>query len=363
MIIKQIINALDNYSYGMRPLLWLSLFAMCQPKRFSFINYGASGYGKSYCTIELAKKLNFYVPDAVDENDVGLSPVVVAPNDSTPIAFFQFLVNHSDKCIIIDDSIKLSKKHINFLKEALGETGMFEHTTTRDTYRQCFEFTGSMIINTNEHELDDAVMTRSYINKYYYDHELFTLKKFKAREYIRNNQWDKDIDVWSYLQDRIYKIIHNEIDLYELNDSELDKVYKTIDSVEYCFDKTFSLRDDKKYIYITRLFGTLLGSLDDNAIWNEIENIIKHYINSGVVDKSKEVIKVFDNYCNKYERKSMSITKLKELLEVKFVDHKIDNWIEEAITLKILSKNIGNSRLIEKCNTVQNKFNIKKLSK
>lgn len=114
-------------------------------KIHSLIIKSRTGLGKSYCVLNLMKKIK---ADFVYKNGY-----------TTALALYKYLAEHKDKIIILDDldsSIFKDKKIVSILKAILWDVDGKRFVSYESTAKQMeeipnqFEFTGKILILTNE---------------------------------------------------------------------------------------------------------------------------------------------------------------------------------------------------------------------
>jgi hypothetical protein len=332
---KDVLGAVERYNPHLRCTTWMSIFSFCLVKRLFTINYGSSGDGKSFSTVELAKMMRAYDSSRVQDDGRLTCPVVIAPNRSTDRSFFDFLKMHSDQCVIIDDVSSLSKIQIGFLKEAMGEIGEVEYTTSRDRERNRFEFKGSIIINTNYEKQDSAIATRAYINYIYFDPQILKEKREHARRYDIN----KDAQVWNWIiktiNDRIEDHVNNDVELPELTDAEKDLAYSAVDEIDVGFFSNSSMRDDFKAMKLVQLFKMFFGSISVH-MHDEIKLIIKQYIGAGILDSSQSTKNVIRQYMDLYSVSNIRKKELLKIMHAKYPNHDTEYWVDEALNKKVI---------------------------
>jgi hypothetical protein len=336
---KDIKGAIERYNHGMSPMTWMSIFAMSLEQRLFSINFGRSGDSKSWSTTNLALRLGICRPEDVSSEGHGVSPAVIAPNNCTDRTFFNFIKCHANKCIIIDDATKLTKQQISFLKEATGEAGEVEYTTARDSERNRFIFTGSILMNTNYEKQEMAISTRAYINYYYFDHEELIKRRNLAREYTTDMTWEKDNKIWMLIKKRIEEMILDNINGKEitLTQAESAKVFKIVDKIDVDFYSESSMRDDSRAIRIAKMFKHFFGELN-NDVFNLAGAMIKHYLTSGIKNKSDCVAKIVKQYLKKYGTESIRLYELIEILKSRYPNHNFKAWLDTAFATKAIER-------------------------
>lgn len=293
----------------------------------------------SHSSTELAKLLGVYNSEAKDENGRLTCPTIIAPNSCTDRHFFDFLSMYSSCCIIIDDASMLTKKQITFLKEAMGESAEVEYTTSRDDKPNRFKFKGTIIINTNYEKQEDAINTRSYRNNFFLLPDELKRKRQKARDYVLNNQWEKDSKIWKKITERIKEIIieslkqnvqEKKIELPKLTKDEQDIVFNVVDDIDNGFFSQSSMRDDFKAMRVAQMFKLFFGEINQD-IQAEIEFMIRHYLTAGVLRPEDEIGKIIKIYNTKNKTNCIRLTELKDILQHTYPNHNHKSWIESAL--------------------------------
>lgn len=188
----------------------------------SLICISKTGFGKTFTTINILKKLN--------------QQYIYKSGYITGLSFYQFLYENKDKLIILDDltnDIFKDKKMIALLKAALYETDKkrilsYDTTSKSITVPNKFNFTGRIIIlcnetyNKTEDENFKALISRSIF--YRLDYSYAEILEICSKIITLNNL--------SRVQENIvYKIIKNQIN--EASEFNFRSLEKLISMVKY----------------------------------------------------------------------------------------------------------------------------------
>lgn len=288
---KEVLHAVSQWSVGDEPTTWINLLAMANKGLF-VINQGRGGLSKSHCSAHLARTLLLATEDK-DAQDTFNSPVVIFNGRQTEKGFYDFLKRYRDRVIIFDDITSFRKDQMGMLKDICGES----HTTAWQTYNSpydSFEFTGSVIINSNtevhKHNTDlEAIRTRAYVSDFYV-RPLELARKKKLYWMNKQKKTSINLDVWREIRKRILTLSPHDLTL-----AEVKRIADWAIAIPITHSSITNMRDDGKLEQFFRLWKGFWGKLTDE-VFTEGFKIMTEFYAHGQARSESEVLETVKEY-------------------------------------------------------------------
>jgi hypothetical protein len=288
---KEILHAVSQWSVGDEPTTWINLLAMANKGLF-VINQGRGGLSKSHCSTRLARTLHLATED-VDTQGNYTSPVVVFNGRQSPLGFYQFLNRYRDRVIIFDDITSFRKDQMGMLKDICGES----HITAWQTYNSpydSFEFTGSVIINSNTevHKYNqdlDAIRTRAYVSDFYL-RPLELARKRKLYWMQKQKKISINLEIWRDIRNRIITLSPQELTI-----AEIKRIADWATAIPITHSSVTNMRDEGKLEQFFKLWKGFWGKLTDE-VFNEGFKIMTEFYAHGQARPESEVLETIKEY-------------------------------------------------------------------